>query len=60
MEELKPCPCCGSLAIIIRYKHLFWIIGCVICPLKMEAGWSKNKIIKAWNTRAKEGSKFEK
>lgn len=58
MKELKPCPLCGSKAIIDRFMQPKeeYRIQCTSCSLRFGryAGLSEKTAIKAWNKRATE------
>ncbi len=59
-EELKPCPLCGSVALINQTGKNQITIECIVCHLKLECKvkrftleWLENKMTVAWNRRAK-------
>ena len=62
MEKLKPCPFCGGNPKVgsLGGDKENWCIWCENCLLACAetgvSGKTKADIIKAWNTRAKEGN----
>ena len=53
MEELKPCPFCGSeLTQMTSYLGEWWVVCCeCFCSTAMET--TEKEAIKAWNKRKK-------
>ena len=58
-EELKPCPFCGSKAVVIRDTGDFLIVGCsrvsMLCPnpsMTVYKDKGGNYDFKYWNRRA--------
>ena len=62
MSELKPCPFCGSEAILREKKGLgTWIVECLNgrCPASYMIGWDYDtqiEAIEAWNRRVNDGN----
>ncbi len=56
MEELKPCPFCGTDPIIERYPTLI-TIKCSRCEIEFfsEQEADEIKLINRWNTRSDKG-----
>ena len=58
MDELKPCPFCGSNAVINQKRNLYtWIAECsnTNCPASYMLGMdydTKEEAVEAWNRRA--------
>ena len=50
MEDLKPCPFCGSEAKLVN-KNEFWIVDCAECFASSRWCDSKKEAIDAWNRR---------
>lgn len=58
MEELKPCPFCGSRDLICEDAGATsdrWFIQCNSCYVKYSHFYTKQETITAWNTRAERG-----
>jgi len=59
MEELKPCPFCGSGDVrMLRYRTGYYRMFCgnEDCQIHPEsAGMEMSKVIAAWNTRQTQG-----
>ena len=55
MDDLKPCPFCGSHILEVdRFPHhdsTLWFITCYECPCQGVEHKEKEEAIKAWNTR---------
>ena len=52
MDELKPCPFCGSRYVVSVYC---WIVKCCRCGAHGAAGQTRKEAIEAWNRRADDG-----
>ena len=55
MKELKPCPFCGSTDIWIMNDPYFWC-WCIGCGVETLTYYTKEELIKAWNTRVEENN----
>ena len=54
MEELKPCPFCGGVAVFNedKFKHgTVYSVYCDVCCAEI-AGLKKQEVVKVWNRRA--------
>ena len=55
MEELKPCPFCGSTDVHITqsYPHYVYCLNCNMMVQLAGKAWEKDmpELIKAWNAR---------
>lgn len=57
MENLKPCPCCGSEAILLEDRQQWgdflmkgWLILCMACSCGA-SNTNKEALVKDWNSR---------
>lgn len=51
-EKLKPCPFCGSEALLWEIKDCeCYRVFCTKCPCGMGVSLEKNEAIEAWNKR---------
>jgi len=57
MENLKPCPFCGSKKIHIY--GMLHIVECKECRASISAKFTTGEAIKAWNRRAADGKNIE-
>ena len=58
MDELKPCPFCGSKAEIYQHGDDYdspWAVECVACFATLWPRKNKEDAIKEWNRRADNG-----
>lgn len=52
MDELKPCPFCGSKNVIMKRYHGLFGVECDSCYRPSWGYWkTKEQAIKAWNRR---------
>ena len=57
MDELKPCPFCGSNTLELDKEisptgdYSIWFVTCYDCPCQGVRGDTREEAIKAWNTR---------
>lgn len=49
--ELKPCPMCGSKAVVDHDKHNHWYVCCVNCLVATSTRYGQDDAIADWNTR---------
>lgn len=56
MNELKPCPFCGSthLREYTAYPISNWVIACKDCGGKMSGSFTREEAYNNWNRRANE------
>ena len=59
MDKLKPCPFCGSDAVINEKRYLKWIVECsnMSCPASYMLGANydtKEEAIESWNRRTRD------
>jgi Lar family restriction alleviation protein len=56
MTELKPCPFCGSEAIVVTYRDEQrrlnpTVVGCTVCKAQSGLFDRKGQAVEAWNRR---------
>ena len=54
MNEIKPCPFCGSNSLIIESNNSYFRINCGKCECHGPKEDTYEKAISAWNRRAEE------
>ncbi len=66
-DKLKPCPFCGDAAKIKMHKYLrrfasqdnpneyYWRVECLSCGAGINAYFTEQEAIKAWNRRVNDG-----
>ena len=59
MSELKPCPFCGDIYIIVRNNSAGYYIGCntincIMCNTFVRRYRTKKDAVESWNKRAGE------
>lgn len=55
MSDLRPCPFCGGVAVIVQdYQFDCWIVQCDICHSKGATAAHKNTAIEHWTKRSNE------
>lgn len=54
MIELKPCPFCGSEAVVFKVEPIWWYVRCTSeqCKVRMVAH-SREEVEEMWNRRVK-------
>ena len=55
MPELKPCPFCGGVAVVVKVDGTnFYQVVCIKCPVMFGRWWfsKKRDAVNAWNRRA--------
>ena len=52
MDELKPCPFCGSRDVEVVHPGRCWVILCNTCQAEGPTDLGESGAIEAWNTRA--------
>lgn len=60
--EIKPCPCCGSGAMLWNKdrKILSYFVQCDACGLKTEPRARKESAIDIWNSRVEQPSEADR
>ncbi len=51
-EELKPCPRCCNVEIILIYRHKKFSLECYECKYRIKFTEYQDEAIKDWNKRA--------
>lgn len=57
MTDLKPCPFCGSDAVLNDYsgrEYSCYYVQCPKCHIGTEVKYSETAVVKIWNRRVKE------